>query len=69
MSLLLANGHPYEQVWYYPLGTLADEADLVVERDNQRIASEGLTLHAAASAVISGDGEHFKGVIKRLVGE
>lgn len=64
---MLANGHP--EAWHYPLGRLSDEAHLIVERDNMRIASEAIALKAAAAAVMTEDGaEHFNELIETLTG-
>ncbi len=50
---------------------VADEVWLVVQRENQRIASEAIAMRAAAGAVMEPKegGKHFNELIKRLMGE
>lgn len=61
MSIGLVDAHSY------PLGFVADEVTLVVERQNAMLASEGTIFHAAGAAIMSKKGgEHFNAVIKRL---
>lgn len=64
----MANGHA--DAWQYPLGMVADEAALIVSRDNARIASEAIVLKAAVSAVISDAGaKHFNELVDSLMGD
>lgn len=51
VSLLMDHGHP--EARYYPLGMAWEEAEIVVNRQNQEAASNTTLLHAAASAVMS----------------
>lgn len=53
-NLLLANGHP--NAGLYTLGKLNDEAALVIERENNRLANEAVMLKSAAAAIFSEDG-------------
>ena len=64
----MANGHP--DAAHYALGVVADETSFVVQRENQRIASEAIALKAAAGAVMStAGGPHFNELIEALIGE
>lgn len=55
---------------HYPLGMVADETALVVDRENRRIASEAIALRAAAAAVLSKEGGgHFNDLITVLTGD
>lgn len=64
----MANGHA--DAMHYPIGMVMDEAALIVERENRRIASEAIALKAAASAVMTEQGgKHFDELITRLTGE
>lgn len=46
---------------------LNDEADLVIEQDNNLMATEATLLHAAAGALFSDEGgKHFSDLIKSL---
>lgn len=51
MSLCLAHGHP--DAWVYPLGMLADESNLIVERENGRIVTECQTLQLGMAGILS----------------
>ncbi len=64
----MASGHPDAAL--YPLGMVADEVALVVERENRRIASEAIALKAAAAAILTqSGGTHFNELITSLTGE
>jgi hypothetical protein len=46
---------------------LNDEAALVIEQENNRIATEGVVIRAAAASVLSKEGgQHFSEVIQSL---
>jgi hypothetical protein len=61
-------GHP--EAWDYPLGRVADEAELIARRDNDRIATEAVMLQAAAGSIMSKEaGEVFQKLVGRLTGE
>jgi len=67
-SLLVANGHPHAGL--YPLGMLNDEAGLVIERQNNLLASEAVLLQAAASTLFAEEaGQHFNELIERMTEE
>lgn len=64
----MANGHPDAAT--YPLGMIADEVTLIVERENRRIANDAIAVKAAAAAVWSEQGgEHFNELITSLTGD
>ena len=68
VSLLLDHGHP--DAGRYPIGMVWDEAELVVERENRRIATEATFTNLAVSAVISAkSGKQFEKQIKKLTGD
>lgn len=56
-NLLLANGH--RNAGLYPIGMLHDEAALVIERENNRMASEAVLFQSAAATILAGE-EGFK---------
>ncbi|AOR76569.1 hypothetical protein [Novosphingobium resinovorum] len=65
VSLLLSQGH--SDAGEYPLGFLGDEAALVVERQNALIATEAVTIQAAAASIMSKKGgDHFKKLLKQM---
>lgn len=65
MNLLLANGHP--DAPFYPIHRVWEEADLVVERDNQRMATETLLIQMAVSSLFAKEaGKEFQKIISRL---
>lgn len=51
MSLLLASGHT--EAIHYTLGQLYDEANLVIERENNRITTEATLVQLAVGSLIS----------------
>lgn len=51
MNLLLASGHA--DAIHYPLGQLYDEANLVIERENNRILTEANLLQLAVGSLLS----------------
>lgn len=64
-SLLLSEGH--SDAWEYPLGTLSDEARLVIERMNRMEATRVTLLQVAVASVVSKDaGRLFRESIDRL---
>ena len=65
MSLLLDHGHRH--AWFYPIGMVWEEAQLVVERMNHEEASRTALLNIAGAAVMSKDGAKLlKKVLKEL---
>jgi hypothetical protein len=49
--MCLANGHP--DALEYPIGFLHDEANLIVERENARIATEAFLIQMAVAGILS----------------
>lgn len=67
VSLLLDHGHP--EARRYPIGIVWDEAELVVERLNGRIATEAVLTQMAVSSVLSEKaGKQFNKMVKKLSG-
>lgn len=65
MSLLLSNGHP--EAMSYPLGMVYDESNLIIERQNSKIATEVLLLQQAVNALLSKGGrKQFTKTLKTL---
>lgn len=63
--MLLANGHP--DAPFYPVHRVWEEAELVVSRDNNQLASEALLTQMAVSALFSKEaGREFQKLISRL---
>ena len=68
MSLLRAHGHP--DVLTYRLGHMFDEANLVSERENARIATEAQLVQMAVSGIVSRKGgTQFQKMLKKLTFE
>jgi hypothetical protein len=68
VSLCLANGHtePHK----YPLGWLGDEAELIIQAQNNKIVTEAhLTQLAVASILSKEAGKAFTKELKALMGE
>lgn len=66
-SLLLAEGHVNARK--YPLAMLWNEAELVRERVNARLATEATLLHAVAMAVLTPKGKgvaHLNKTLRKL---
>lgn len=49
MNLLLASGHP--DAWSYPIWLVSFESDIIVERENSRLASQVLLTKMALDAI------------------
>jgi len=65
VSLLLANGHP--DAPFYPLHRVWEEAELVVSRQNQTLATETLLIQMAVSSLFAKEaGREFQKIISRL---
>ncbi len=65
LSLLLSHGHL--DAGSYPLGFLKDEARLVVERENHRMATEGTIIQGAGLSLFGKEGgEHFRKLLEAL---
>ena len=65
MSLLLEYGHP--EAMKYPLGMVYDESNLIIERQNSRIATEVLLLQQAVNGLLSKEGrKQFTKTLKTL---
>ena len=47
---------------------VADEAAIIVKRDNARIASEAIALRSAGISIMSGKSETFDQLIDELMG-
>lgn len=69
MSLLLDHGHA--DAMLYPLGMVADEVELAVDRENRRIATLGVVVHQAVGATTAPKdmGPIFTKLIRGLNGE
>lgn len=66
VSLLLSHGHL--DAMNYPLGFLGDEAQLIVERVNSLMVTEGTIMQGAAASIMGKKGvEHFNGLLKQLL--
>ena len=70
MSLLLDHGH--SQAWFYPLGMIADEVELITSRENTKLANYGVVtqLGVATSSISGSKGvfDKFNELIKSLIG-
>jgi hypothetical protein len=68
VSLLLDHGHQYAR--HYPIGMVWEEAQIVVQRINQELASSTALLQIAGSAVMSKPGaKALQKVLKELTSE
>ena len=68
MSLLLDHGH--QHALHYPLGRVWDEAEIIVHRVNQEMASSTSLMRTAIGAAISKEGSKLLDkVLKELTDE
>lgn len=63
---MLSNGHP--DAFDYPLGFLADEVAMLVERQNTLMATLGVIVQGAGGSIVGGKkgAENFTKLIKQL---
>ena len=65
--MLLDHGHP--DAMLYPLGMVADEAALVIEREDRRTATLGVVMQGAVGSIKSKErGDIFRQLITSLNG-
>lgn len=65
-DLLRANGH--SNVGLYSIGRINEEAEIVSNRENQRIATEASLLQLAVASILSKDaGKLFKEQVTKLI--
>lgn len=66
VSALLANGHPYEVVMGYPLGTIWAEFEVIRLREGGRMASESTLMQSMLTAWFSGKAENYNKLLEKV---
>jgi len=61
----MASGHP-DAIWY-PLGRVLDESNLVIERENNRMAQEAILIQQAIITVVPGAKREQRGLFTKTL--